>query len=143
MSVSKYQSSIPRISQEPVKSLGRWYDSSLKDTKRGSEALDACCRPLKTKPYKASELSHDSIVDFDYLNKEYHMQDAFDGIFESAPAKSDGNITVRFAQEIRGKWEVRPYRKRGAAIGCFRKIVIPTLFSKPCEFEKDKEADEI
>ncbi|GFO09935.1 reverse transcriptase [Plakobranchus ocellatus] len=31
---------IPRISQEPVKSLGRWYDSSLKDTKRGSEALE-------------------------------------------------------------------------------------------------------
>ncbi|KAK3789551.1 hypothetical protein RRG08_060324 [Elysia crispata] len=26
---------IPTVSQEPVKSLGRWYDSSMKDTKRG------------------------------------------------------------------------------------------------------------
>ncbi|GFO44179.1 chemosensory receptor a [Plakobranchus ocellatus] len=30
---------IPRIRQEPYKSLGRCYGSSLKDTKRGSEAL--------------------------------------------------------------------------------------------------------
>ncbi|GFN95159.1 reverse transcriptase [Plakobranchus ocellatus] len=30
---------IPMISQEPAKSLGRWYDSSLKDTKCESEAL--------------------------------------------------------------------------------------------------------
>ena len=28
---------IPTVSQEPVKSLGRWYDSSMKDTKRGLE----------------------------------------------------------------------------------------------------------
>ncbi|GFN81629.1 reverse transcriptase [Plakobranchus ocellatus] len=31
---------IPRIGQKPAKSLGRWYDSSLKDTKRGSEAFE-------------------------------------------------------------------------------------------------------
>ncbi|GFO16393.1 reverse transcriptase [Plakobranchus ocellatus] len=31
---------IPRISQEPVKSLGRWYGSYLKDTRRGSKALE-------------------------------------------------------------------------------------------------------
>ncbi|GFN97868.1 hypothetical protein PoB_002437400 [Plakobranchus ocellatus] len=30
---------IPGIGQEPVKGLGRWYDSSLKDTKCRSEAL--------------------------------------------------------------------------------------------------------
>ncbi|KAK3759133.1 hypothetical protein RRG08_033378 [Elysia crispata] len=28
---------IPMVSHEPVKSLGRWYDSSMKDTKRGLE----------------------------------------------------------------------------------------------------------
>ena len=28
---------IPTVSQEPVKSLGRWYDASMKDTKRGLE----------------------------------------------------------------------------------------------------------
>ncbi|GFN80499.1 reverse transcriptase [Plakobranchus ocellatus] len=31
---------IPTISQEPVKSLGRWYDSSMKDTRRGAETLE-------------------------------------------------------------------------------------------------------
>ncbi|GFO17955.1 reverse transcriptase [Plakobranchus ocellatus] len=31
---------IPRTSQDPVKSLGRWYNSSLKDTKHESEALE-------------------------------------------------------------------------------------------------------
>ncbi|GFN76251.1 reverse transcriptase [Plakobranchus ocellatus] len=31
---------IPRISQEPIKSLGRWYDSSQKDIKRGSETSE-------------------------------------------------------------------------------------------------------
>ncbi|GFN90146.1 reverse transcriptase [Plakobranchus ocellatus] len=37
-----FQSSQSRYNKDqswPVKSLGRWYDSSLKDTKRGSEAL--------------------------------------------------------------------------------------------------------
>ncbi|GFS10765.1 reverse transcriptase [Elysia marginata] len=29
----------PTVSQEPVKSLGRWYDSSLKDTRRGVETV--------------------------------------------------------------------------------------------------------
>ncbi|GFO17343.1 reverse transcriptase [Plakobranchus ocellatus] len=28
------------VSQEPVKSLGRWYDSSMKDTRRGAETLE-------------------------------------------------------------------------------------------------------
>ena len=28
---------IPTVSEEPVKSLGRWYDATLKDTKRGAE----------------------------------------------------------------------------------------------------------
>ena len=28
---------IPTVSEEPVKSLGRWYDATLKDTKRGDE----------------------------------------------------------------------------------------------------------
>ena len=28
---------IPTVSQEPVKSIGRWYDSTLKDTQRGKE----------------------------------------------------------------------------------------------------------
>ena len=27
----------PTVSEEPVKSLGRWYDATLKDTKRGEE----------------------------------------------------------------------------------------------------------
>ncbi|GFN76057.1 reverse transcriptase [Plakobranchus ocellatus] len=30
---------IPTVSQEPVKSLGRWYESSMKDTRRGAETL--------------------------------------------------------------------------------------------------------
>ncbi|KAK3698838.1 hypothetical protein RRG08_028693 [Elysia crispata] len=31
---------IPTVSQEPVKSPGRWYDSSMKDTKRGLETVE-------------------------------------------------------------------------------------------------------
>ena len=31
---------IPTVSQEPVKSNGRWYDSSMKDTKGGLEAVE-------------------------------------------------------------------------------------------------------
>ena len=31
---------IPTVTQEPVKSLGRWYDASLKDTKRGAETQE-------------------------------------------------------------------------------------------------------
>ncbi|GFS16111.1 reverse transcriptase [Elysia marginata] len=30
---------IPTVSQEPVKSLGRWYNSSMKDTRRGVETV--------------------------------------------------------------------------------------------------------
>ena len=31
---------IPTVSEEPVKSLGRWYDSSMKETKRGQETAE-------------------------------------------------------------------------------------------------------
>ncbi|GFO07106.1 reverse transcriptase [Plakobranchus ocellatus] len=31
---------IPTLSQEQVKSLGRWYDSAMKDTRRGAERLE-------------------------------------------------------------------------------------------------------
>ena len=39
---------IPTVSQEPVKSLGRWYDSSLKDTKRGAETSELAKAGLQT-----------------------------------------------------------------------------------------------
>ena len=31
---------IPTVSQKPVKSLGRWHDSSMKDTKRGLKTVE-------------------------------------------------------------------------------------------------------
>ena len=37
---------IPTVSQEPVKSLGRWYDSSMKDTKRGLETVEIATEGL-------------------------------------------------------------------------------------------------
>ena len=37
---------IPTVSQEPVKSLGRWYDSSMKDTKRGLEIVELATEGL-------------------------------------------------------------------------------------------------
>ncbi|GFO32057.1 reverse transcriptase [Plakobranchus ocellatus] len=37
---------IPTVSQEPVKSLGRWYDSSMKDTRRGAETLELTSESL-------------------------------------------------------------------------------------------------
>ena len=37
---------IPKFSQEPVKSLGRWYDSSMKDTKRGLETVELATEGL-------------------------------------------------------------------------------------------------
>ncbi|KAK3735128.1 hypothetical protein RRG08_054480 [Elysia crispata] len=37
---------IPTVSQEPVKSLGRWYDSSMKDTKRGLETVELATEDL-------------------------------------------------------------------------------------------------
>ena len=50
---------IPTVTEEPVKSLGRWYDDSLKDTKRGKETkqmaeesmqvIDHCSLPGKYK----------------------------------------------------------------------------------------------
>ena len=37
---------IPTVSQESVKSLGRWYDSSMKDTKRGLETVELATEGL-------------------------------------------------------------------------------------------------
>ena len=37
---------IPTVSQESVKSLGRWYDSSMKDTKRGLETVELATEDL-------------------------------------------------------------------------------------------------
>ncbi|KAK3744418.1 hypothetical protein RRG08_000851 [Elysia crispata] len=37
---------IPTVSQEPVKSLGRWHDSSMKDTKRGLETVELATEGL-------------------------------------------------------------------------------------------------
>ncbi|GFN85575.1 reverse transcriptase [Plakobranchus ocellatus] len=37
---------ISTVSQEPVKSLGRWYDSSMKDTRRGAETLELASENL-------------------------------------------------------------------------------------------------
>ncbi|KAK3738754.1 hypothetical protein RRG08_035634 [Elysia crispata] len=37
---------IPTVSQEPVRSLGRWYNSSMKDTKRGLETVDLATEGL-------------------------------------------------------------------------------------------------
>ena len=37
---------IPTVSQEPVKSLGRWYDSFMKDTKRGLETVELATEDL-------------------------------------------------------------------------------------------------
>ena len=37
---------IPTVSQEPVKSLGRWYDSSMKDTRRGIETAELASEGL-------------------------------------------------------------------------------------------------
>ncbi|GFO37666.1 reverse transcriptase [Plakobranchus ocellatus] len=37
---------IPKVSQEPAKSLGRWYDSSMKDTRGGAETLELASESL-------------------------------------------------------------------------------------------------
>ena len=37
---------IPTVSQEPVKRLGRWYDSSMKDTKRGLKIVELATEGL-------------------------------------------------------------------------------------------------
>ena len=39
---------IPTVSEQPVKSLGRWYDSSLKDTQRSSELEEQAIEGLET-----------------------------------------------------------------------------------------------
>ena len=39
---------IPTVTEEPVKSLGRWYDDTLKDTKRGEETKKLSEDSLKT-----------------------------------------------------------------------------------------------
>ena len=41
-----YDKQIPRVSEEPVKSLGRWFDSSMKDTKRGQETAELATEGL-------------------------------------------------------------------------------------------------
>ena len=38
---------IPTVSEEPVKSLGRWYDDTMKDTKRTKETIDTLNDGLK------------------------------------------------------------------------------------------------
>ena len=43
---------IPTVSQEPVKSLGRWYDSSMKDTKRGLETVELATEGLLAVNYR-------------------------------------------------------------------------------------------
>ncbi|KAK3723335.1 hypothetical protein RRG08_059125 [Elysia crispata] len=49
---------IPTVSQEPVKSLGRWYDSSMKNTKRGLEAVklatEGLCQPSTDVAFRVS-----------------------------------------------------------------------------------------
>ena len=37
---------IPTVSQEPVNSLGRWYDSSMKGAKRGLETAELATEGL-------------------------------------------------------------------------------------------------
>ncbi|GFO26961.1 reverse transcriptase [Plakobranchus ocellatus] len=37
---------MPTVSQEPVKSIGRWYDSYMKDTWRGAETLELASESL-------------------------------------------------------------------------------------------------
>ena len=39
---------IPTVTEEPVKSLGRWYDDTLKDTKRGNETKQMAEEGLET-----------------------------------------------------------------------------------------------
>ena len=39
---------IPTVSEEPVKSLGRWYDKSLKDTNQGKETKKMAEKGLET-----------------------------------------------------------------------------------------------
>ncbi|GFN98048.1 reverse transcriptase [Plakobranchus ocellatus] len=46
MTFTVAEQQIPTVSQEPVKSLGRWYDSSIKDTRRGAETLDLASESL-------------------------------------------------------------------------------------------------
>ncbi|GFN94967.1 reverse transcriptase [Plakobranchus ocellatus] len=46
MTFTVEEQQIPTVSQEPVKSLGRWYDSSMKDTRRGAETLELASESL-------------------------------------------------------------------------------------------------
>ncbi|KAK3791948.1 hypothetical protein RRG08_023270 [Elysia crispata] len=43
---------IAMVSQKPAKSLGRWYDSSMKDTKRELQTVDyrPCLELLQNRP---------------------------------------------------------------------------------------------
>ncbi|GFO21234.1 polyprotein [Plakobranchus ocellatus] len=46
LNVEVAEQQIPTVSQEPVKSLGRWYDSSMKDTRQGAETLEIASESL-------------------------------------------------------------------------------------------------
>ncbi|GFO00946.1 reverse transcriptase [Plakobranchus ocellatus] len=46
MTFTVVEQQIPTVSQEPVKSLGRWYDSSMKDTRQGAETLELASESL-------------------------------------------------------------------------------------------------
>ncbi|GFO12063.1 reverse transcriptase [Plakobranchus ocellatus] len=46
MTFTVVEQQIPIVSQEPVKSLGRWYDSSMKDTRREAETLELASETL-------------------------------------------------------------------------------------------------
>ncbi|GFN87641.1 reverse transcriptase [Plakobranchus ocellatus] len=46
MTFTVAEQQITTVSQEPVKSLGRWYDSSMKDTRRGAETLELASESL-------------------------------------------------------------------------------------------------
>lgn len=98
----------------------------------------------KKKPYTVTELKHEDVFDFDFINKKYMKQDAFNGIMKIHHIlcqKEDGNTTVKFAEEIGGEWEVKSYRKRGIAAGCFKKLIIPKAYKTPCGIDKDKKSD--
>ncbi|GFO46708.1 reverse transcriptase [Plakobranchus ocellatus] len=46
MTFTVAEQQIPTDSQEPIKSLGRWYGSSMKDTRRGAKTLELASESL-------------------------------------------------------------------------------------------------
>ena len=106
--------------------------------------MECMARANKKQPYKVSELNHGDVFDFESLNGQYVKKDAFSGIMKIHHIqcqKEKGDIIVRFAEEIGGEWEVKPFRKRGVATGCFKNVTIPKAYNKPCGIDKDKKAD--